>query len=155
MTQRKVRVRFAPSPTGALHIGGVRTALYNYLFAKQNGGDMILRIEDTDSQRFVPGAEDYIIEALTWLGIKFDEGVSFGGNYGPYRQSERRVGDKKHAGQLLNDGHAYIALDTPAELEEKRKVIANFHYDASTRSQMRNSLALSPVDAQGLLESGH
>ena len=90
MTQRKVRVRFAPSPTGALHIGGVRTALYNYLFAKQNGGDMILRIEDTDSQRFVPGAEDYIIEALTWLGIKFDEGVSFGGNYGPYRQSERR-----------------------------------------------------------------
>lgn len=90
MTQRKVRVRFAPSPTGALHIGGVRTALYNYLFAKQNGGDLILRIEDTDSQRFVPGAEAYIIEALTWLGIHFDEGVGFGGNYGPYRQSERR-----------------------------------------------------------------
>ena len=88
MTQRKVRVRFAPSPTGALHIGGVRTALYNYLFAKQNGGDLILRIEDTDSQRFVPGAEAYIIEALTWLGIKFDEGVGFGGEYGPYRQSE-------------------------------------------------------------------
>ena len=87
MTQRKVRVRFAPSPTGALHIGGVRTALYNYLFAKQNGGDLILRIEDTDSQRFVPGAEAYIIEALTWLGIKFDEGVGFGGEYGPYRQS--------------------------------------------------------------------
>ena len=101
MTQRKVRVRFAPSPTGALHIGGVRTALYNYLFAKQNGGDMILRIEDTDSQRFVPGAEDYIIEALTWLGIKFDEGVSFGGNYGPYRQSERREIYKKYVDQLL------------------------------------------------------
>ena len=123
---KKVRVRFAPSPTGALHIGGVRTALYNYLFAKQNGGDMILRIEDTDSQRFVPGAEDYIIEALTWLGIKFDEGVSFGGNYGPYRQSERREIYKKYVDQLLNDGHAYIAFDTPAELEEKRKEIANF-----------------------------
>ena len=155
MTQRKVRVRFAPSPTGALHIGGVRTALYNYLFAKQNGGDMILRIEDTDSQRFVPGAEDYIIEALTWLGIKFDEGVSFGGNYGPYRQSERREIYKKYVDQLLNDGHAYIAFDTPAELEEKRKEIANFQYDASTRSQMRNSLTLSPEEVQSLIESGH
>ena len=155
MTQRKVRVRFAPSPTGALHIGGVRTALYNYLFAKQNGGDMILRIEDTDSQRFVPGAEDYIIEALTWLGIKFDEGVSFGGNYGPYRQSERREIYKKYVDQLLNGGHAYIAFDTPAELEEKRKEIANFQYDASTRSQMRNSLTLSPEEVQSLIESGH
>lgn len=155
MTQRKVRVRFAPSPTGALHIGGVRTALYNYLFAKQNGGDMILRIEDTDSQRFVPGAEDYIIEALTWLGIKFDEGVSFGGNYGPYRQSERREIYKKYVDQLLNDGHAYIAFDTPAELEEKRKEIANFQYDASTRSQMRNSLTLSQEEVQSLIESGH
>ena len=155
MTQRKVRVRFAPSPTGALHIGGVRTALYNYLFAKQNGGDMILRIEDTDSQRFVPGAEDYIIEALTWLGIKFDEGVSFGGNYGPYRQSERREIYKKYVDQLLNDGHAYIAFDTPAELEEKRKEIANFQYDASTRSLMRNSLTLSPEEVQNLIESGH
>lgn len=110
MTQRKVRVRFAPSPTGALHIGGVRTALYNYLFAKQNGGDLILRIEDTDSQRFVPGAEAYIIEALTWLGIHFDEGVGFGGNYGPYRQSERREIYKKYVDQLLEAGHAYIAL---------------------------------------------
>ena len=106
MTDRKVRVRFAPSPTGALHIGGVRTALYNYLFAKQNGGDLILRIEDTDSQRFVPGAEAYIIEALTWLGIHFDEGVSFGGNYGPYRQSERREIYKKYVDQLLESGHA-------------------------------------------------
>ena len=117
MTQRKVRVRFAPSPTGALHIGGVRTALYNYLFAKQNGGDLILRIEDTDSQRFVPGAEAYIIEALTWLGIKFDEGVGFGGEYGPYRQSERRDIYKKYVDQLLEAGHAYIAFDTPEELE--------------------------------------
>ena len=100
MTERRVRVRFAPSPTGALHIGGVRTALYNYLFAKQHGGDLILRIEDTDSGRFVPGAEDYIIEALTWLGIKFDEGVSFGGNYGPYRQSERRRSWKQNARRL-------------------------------------------------------
>lgn len=90
MAERKVRVRFAPSPTGALHIGGVRTALYNYLFARQHGGDLIFRIEDTDSNRFVPGAEEYIIESFRWLGIKFDEGVSFGGNYGPYRQSERR-----------------------------------------------------------------
>ena len=104
MTQRKVRVNASHLVLrGALHIGGVRTALYNYLFAKQNGGDMILRIEDTDSQRFVPGAEDYIIEALTWLGIKFDEGVSFGGNYGPYRQSERREIYKKYVDQLLND----------------------------------------------------
>lgn len=101
MTQRKVRVRFAPSPTGALHIGGVRTALYNYLFAKQNGGDLILRIEDTDSQRFVPGAEAYIIEALTWLGIKFDEGVGFGGEYGPYRQSERRDIYKKYCRSVV------------------------------------------------------
>lgn len=155
MTERKVRVRFAPSPTGALHIGGVRTALYNYLFAKQNGGDLILRIEDTDSQRFVPGAEDYIIEALTWLGIKFDEGVGFGGNYGPYRQSERREIYKKYVDQLLADGHAYIAFDTPAELEEKRKEIANFQYDASTRLQMRNSLTLSESETKALIESGH
>ena len=155
MIERKVRVRFAPSPTGALHIGGVRTALYNYLFAKQNGGDLILRIEDTDSQRFVPGAEDYIIEALTWLGIKFDEGVGFGGNYGPYRQSERREIYKKYVDQLLADGHAYIAFDTPAELEEKRKEIANFQYDASTRLQMRNSLTLSESETKALIESGH
>lgn len=155
MTQRKVRVRFAPSPTGALHIGGVRTALYNYLFAKQHGGDLILRIEDTDSQRFVPGAEAYIIEALTWLGIHFDEGVGFGGNYGPYRQSERRDIYKKYVDQLLASGHAYIAFDTPAELEEKRKAIQNFQYDASTRMQMRNSLTLSEDETKVLIESGH
>lgn len=155
MTQRKVRVRFAPSPTGALHIGGVRTALYNYLFAKQNGGDLILRIEDTDSQRFVPGAEAYIIEALTWLGIHFDEGVSFGGNYGPYRQSERRDIYKKYVDQLLESGHAYIAFDTPEELEAKRKEIPNFQYDASTRTQMRNSLTLSADETKALIDAGN
>lgn len=155
MTERKVRVRFAPSPTGALHIGGVRTALYNYLFAKQNGGDLILRIEDTDSQRFVPGAEAYIIEALTWLGIHFDEGVSFGGNYGPYRQSERREIYKKYVDQLLESGHAYIAFDTPEELDAKRKEIPNFQYDASTRTQMRNSLTLSAEETKASIESGH
>ena len=155
MTERKVRVRFAPSPTGALHIGGVRTALYNYLFAKQHGGDLILRIEDTDSQRFVPGAEAYIIEALTWLGIHFDEGVGFGGNYGPYRQSERRDIYKQYVDQLLASGHAYIAFDTPAELEAKRKEVNNFQYDASTRLQMRNSLTRSPEGTQALIESGH
>ena len=155
MTQRKVRVRFAPSPTGALHIGGVRTALYNYLFAKQNGGDLILRIEDTDSQRFVPGAEAYIIEALTWLGIKFDEGVGFGGEYGPYRQSERRDIYKKYVDQLLEAGHAYIAFDTPEELEAKRKEIPNFQYDASTRMQMRNSLTLSEEEVKSLIEAGN
>lgn len=155
MTQRKVRVRFAPSPTGALHIGGVRTALYNYLFAKQQGGDLILRIEDTDSQRFVPGAEDYIIEALTWLGIKFDEGVGFGGNYGPYRQSERRNIYKKYVDQLLDAGHAYIAFDTPQELEAKRAEVSNFQYDASTRLQMRNSLTLPADEVNALIEAGN
>ena len=120
MAERKVRVRFAPSPTGALHIGGVRTALYNYLFARQHGGDLIFRIEDTDSNRFVPGAEDYIIESFKWLGIQFDEGVSFGGSHGPYRQSERRDIYKKYVQQLLDAGKAYIAFDTPAELEAKR-----------------------------------
>ncbi|WP_106829536.1 glutamate--tRNA ligase [Parabacteroides pacaensis] len=155
MTERKVRVRFAPSPTGPLHIGGVRTALYNYLFAKQQGGEVILRIEDTDSQRFVPGAEDYIIEALTWLGIQFDEGVHKGGAYGPYRQSERKEIYKKYVDQLLNDGLAYLAFDTPAELENKRKEINNFQYDASTRMQMRNSLTLSKEETQALLDAGN
>ena len=116
MEERKTRVRFAPSPTGALHIGGVRTALYNYLFARQRGGEMVFRIEDTDSNRFVPGAEEYIIESFRWLGIKFDEGVSFGGKHGPYRQSERRSIYKKYVDQLLDAGKAYIAFDTPEEL---------------------------------------
>lgn len=155
MTERKVRVRFAPSPTGPLHIGGVRTALYNYLFAKQHGGDLILRIEDTDSQRFVPGAEAYIIEALTWLGIHFDEGVNFGGECGPYRQSERKVIYRQYVDQLLKDGLAYIAFDTPAELEAKRNEISNFQYDASTRLLMRNSLTLSAEETTRLIEEGN
>ncbi len=154
MSERKVRVRFAPSPTGALHIGGVRTALYNYLFAKQHGGDMILRIEDTDSQRFVPGAEAYIIESLEWLGIHFDEGVSKGGDHAPYRQSERRDIYKKYVDQLLAAGRAYIAFDTPEELDAKRQEIANFQYDASTRMQMRNSLVLSADEVAALLADG-
>ena len=154
MPERKVRVRFAPSPTGALHIGGVRTALYNYLFAKQHNGDMILRSEDTDSQRFVPGAEAYIIEALEWLGIKFDEGVGYGGNHAPYRQSERKDIYRKYVEQLLSDGKAYIAFDTPEELEAKRKEIPNFQYDASTRMQMRNSLTLPKEEIDRLIAEG-
>ena len=154
MTERKVRVRFAPSPTGPLHIGGVRTALYNYLFAKQHGGDLVFRIEDTDSTRFVPGAEDYIIEAFNWLGIKFDEGVSFGGNYGPYRQSARRDIYKKYVQQLLDNGKAYIAFDTPEELDAKRKEIENFQYDNKTRGQMRNSLTLSKEEVDQLIAEG-
>lgn len=151
---RKVRVRFAPSPTGALHIGGVRTALYNYLFAKQHQGDFILRIEDTDSQRFVPGAEEYIIEALTWLGLKFDEGTHIGGKYGPYRQSERKEIYKQYVDELLNHGLAYIAFDTPAELEQKRSEIKNFQYDASTRNLMRNSLTLATQEVESLINEG-
>ena len=151
---KKVRVRFAPSPTGPLHIGGVRTALYNYLFARQHGGDLIFRIEDTDSTRFVPGAEEYIIESFKWLGIKFDEGVSFGGNHGPYRQSERRDIYKKYVQQLLDNGKAYIAFDTPEELDAKRAEIENFQYDASTRMQMRNSLTLSKEEVEKLIAEG-
>ncbi len=154
MSERKVRVRFAPSPTGALHIGGVRTALYNYLFARRNGGEFIFRIEDTDSHRFVPGAEEYIIESFRWLGIKFDEGVGFGGNYGPYRQSERREIYKDYVKQLLDTGKAYLAFDTPEELEAKRSEIKNFQYDAHTRLQMRNSLTLSPAETQQLMAGG-
>lgn len=150
----RVRVRFAPSPTGPLHIGGVRTALYNYLFAKQHGGDFILRIEDTDSQRFVEGAEQYIIEALSWIGLKFDEGTHIGGNYGPYRQSDRKDIYKKYVDVLLDKGAAYIAFDTPAELEAKREEIENFQYDTSTRGMMRNSLTLSKEEVQSLIESG-
>ena len=154
MTDRKVRVRFAPSPTGALHIGGVRTALYNYLFAKQHGGELIFRIEDTDSGRFVPGAEEYIIESFRWLGIKFDEGVSFGGNHGPYRQSERRHIYKEYVEKLLNEGKAYIAFDTREELEARREEIKNFQYDASTRQMMRNSLTMPEDEVQRLIADG-
>ena len=154
MSDRKVRVRFAPSPTGPLHIGGVRTALYNYLFARQHGGDLVFRIEDTDSHRFVPGAEDYIIESFRWFGIKFDEGVSFGGNHGPYRQSERRAIYKKYVDQLLADGKAYIAFDTPEQLEAKRAEIQNFQYDAKTRMQMTNSLTLSKEEVERRINDG-
>lgn len=151
MEDRRVRVRFAPSPTGPLHIGGVRTALYNFLFARQHDGDFVFRIEDTDSTRFVPGAEDYIIESFRWLGLKFDEGVAIGGKYGPYRQSERREIYRKYVDQLLESGNAYLAFDTPEELEAKRKEIENFQYDAKTRMQMRNSLSLPKEEVDRLL----
>ena len=154
MTERRVRVRFAPSPTGPLHIGGVRTALFNYLFARQHGGDFVFRIEDTDSHRFVPGAEEYIIESFKWLGIKFDEGVSFGGDHGPYRQSERRDIYKKYVDQLLADGKAYYAFDTPEELDAKRAKIQNFQYDARTRMQMRNSLSLPEAEWRQMIADG-
>ena len=159
--ERRVRVRFAPSPTGALHIGGVRTALYNYLFARQHGGDMLLRIEDTDSTRFVPGAEEYILEALDWLGIGIDEGLRLKkgtkeieavGEHGPYRQSERREIYHRYVKQLLDSGHAYIAFDTPEELEAKRTEIPNFQYDARTREMMRNSLTMSADEVKALLD---
>lgn len=154
MSDRKVRVRFAPSPTGALHIGGVRTALYNYLFARQHGGDLVFRIEDTDSNRFVPGAEEYIIESFRWLGIKFDEGVSFGGEHGPYRQSERRSIYKKYVDQLLAADKAYIAFDTPEQLEAKRAEIQNFQYDARTRCEMTNSLTLPKEEVERRIADG-
>ena len=154
MSERKVRVRFAPSPTGALHIGGVRTALYNYLFARQHGGDMVFRIEDTDSNRFVPGAEEYILESFKWLGVDFDEGVSFGGDKGPYRQSERRDIYRKYVKILLDAGKAYIAFDTPEELNAKRESVENFQYDAKTRMGMRNSLVLGEEETQRLIDAG-
>ncbi|MHB1279319.1 MAG: glutamate--tRNA ligase [Bacteroidia bacterium] len=156
--ERKVRVRFAPSPTGPLHIGGVRTALYNYLFAKKLGGDFILRIEDTDQTRFVPGAEEYIIEALKWVGIPPNEGQGFGdGAYGPYRQSERKAIYRQYADQLLESGHAYYAFDTPEELDEMRdKLKANGmspQYDAVSRMSMKNSLTLSADEVQKRLDA--
>ena len=150
-----VRVRFAPSPTGPLHIGGVRTALYNYLFARQHGGKLILRIEDTDSTRFVPGAEAYIIEAFRWLGITFDEGVHIPNAEGiSYRQSERKPIYKQYADFLLEKGRAYIAFDTPAEIEAKRQEIKNFQYDASTRMQLKNSLTLSAEEVKRRIADG-
>lgn len=151
---RKVRVRFAPSPTGPLHIGGVRTALFNYLFARSKGGEMILRIEDTDSRRFVPGAEEYINESLNWLGIKIDEGVKEGGDFGPYKQSERRDIYRQYVKQLLDNGKAYIAFDTPEELEAARAEHPNFQYDAHTRGNMRNSLTLGEEETRRLIDAG-
>lgn len=153
-----VRVRFAPSPTGALHIGGLRTALYNYLFARRNEGVFVLRIEDTDQKRYVEGAEEYIAESLAWCGISPDEGPQQGGNYGPYRQSERREIYAKYTQRLLDNGRAYLAFDTEEELNARREAEKaagnhNFRYDASTRSGMRNSLSLSAEETTKLLES--
>ncbi len=156
--ERKVRVRFAPSPTGPLHIGGVRTALYNYLFAKQNGGDFILRIEDTDQTRFVEGAENYIIESFKWLGLEFDEGVGIGGEYGPYKQSDRKELYKQYALELVDKGWAYYAFDTAEELDALRKQYEsekkNFQYDCNTRKGLRNSLSLSKEEVEDLLNQG-
>ena len=151
-----VRVRFAPSPTGPLHIGGVRTALYNYLFAKKNKGTFILRIEDTDQARFVPGAEEYIIESLKWLGIEPTEGPAYGGNYGPYRQSERKDIYLAYAQRLVTDGNAYYAFDTPEELDEKRGNDENdsFKYGVNSRMEMKNSLTMEAVEYKKYIDAG-
>jgi glutamyl-tRNA synthetase len=159
MSKREVRVRFAPSPTGALHIGGVRTALYNYLLARQTNGTMILRIEDTDQARFVPGAEEYIIESLKWAGITIDEGVGAGGPYAPYRQSERKHIYREHAQQLIDKGLAYYAFDTEQELEEMREKlkasgVTTPQYNSITRTQMRNSLTLTADETEQLIKGG-
>ncbi len=159
MSNPKVRVRFAPSPTGALHMGGVRTALYNYLFAKKHNGDFILRIEDTDQTRYVEGAEDYIVDALNWCGIPPDEGLSVGGEYGPYRQSERKAMYRQYADQLIESGHAYYAFDTSDELVEmrerlKKAGVPSPQYNAVTRSSMKNSLSLSAEEVQKKLDAG-
>ena len=159
MKNRRVRVRFAPSPTGPLHMGGVRTALYNYLFAKKHGGDFLLRIEDTDQNRFVAGAEEYIIASLKWCKIIPDEGVGFGGEYGPYRQSERKAMYRQYAVQLINSENAYYAFDTPPELEDMRNRlsaagVASPQYNAVTRQSMKNSLTLSEDEVQKRLEAG-
>ncbi|WP_350180523.1 glutamate--tRNA ligase [Phaeodactylibacter sp.] len=149
-----MRLRFAPSPTGALHIGGVRTALYNYLLARKNGGTFILRIEDTDQTRYVEGAEQYIVEALQWLGITPDEGPGIGGDYGPYRQSERKAIYLKYTRQLIDSGHAYYAFDTAEELENAREKDPTFKYDAMVRTRMRNSISMSEEEVEAALENG-
>ena len=156
---KEVRVRFAPSPTGALHIGGVRTALYNFLLARKYKGAMILRIEDTDQTRFVPGAEEYILKSLEWVGIKIDEGAGKGGPHAPYRQSERKPLYRQYAQKLIDEGNAYYAFDTPQELEATReqlkaKGISNFQYDSTTRVQMKNSLTLQAEEVKKKLEAG-
>jgi len=154
---REVRVRFAPSPTGGLHIGGVRTALYNYLLARKSNGTMILRIEDTDQSRFVPGAEEYIIESLAWAGITIDEGVGVGGPHAPYRQSERKAIYKEYAQKLVNEGHAYYAFDTEQELEQMRERLkgsSNQQYGSGTRMEMKNSLTLSQEEVKQKLQAG-
>jgi glutamyl-tRNA synthetase len=155
----KVRVRFAPSPTGPLHIGGVRTALFNYLFAKKHGGDFLLRIEDTDQTRYVDGAEKYIIEALEWCGLSIDEGVTKGGEFGPYRQSERKELYKQYAMSLITEGKAYFAFDTPEEIDEMREKLkaagsSNQQYGIHNRMEMKNSLSLSGEEVQKRISSG-
>lgn len=152
--QKKVRVRFAPSPTGGLHLGGVRTALFNYLFARQHGGDFILRIEDTDQTRFVPGAEEYIKECLAWCGLVPDESPSKPGQFGPYRQSERKPSYHQYAVQLIQDGYAYYAFDTAEELEKQRRLQPNFRYSFENRLSLRNSLSLSKEETEKLLNDG-
>jgi len=149
---KKVRVRFAPSPTGGLHLGGMRTVLFNYLFAKHNGGDFIVRIEDTDQTRFVEGAEQYIFDCLSWCGLEPDESPKHGGPFAPYRQSERKPIYKKYAAELVAKGFAYYAFDTAAELEAKRKEINNFQYNHTTRLQMKNSLTLNKEEVEQLLK---
>ncbi|MCZ4224167.1 glutamate--tRNA ligase [Pedobacter rhodius] len=148
---KKVRVRFAPSPTGGLHLGGVRTALFNYLFARKHNGTFVLRVEDTDQNRFVEGAEEYIVNCLDWCGITPDESPNKPGAYGPYRQSERKSSYRKFAEQLISDGYAYYAFDTPEELDVKRKEFPNFQYGQATRMQMRNSLTLTLSEVEDLL----
>lgn len=152
--EKKVRVRFAPSPTGGLHLGGVRTALFNYLFARKHNGTFILRVEDTDQTRFVAGAEEYITSCLAWCGISPDESPELGGEYGPYRQSERKPGYKQYAEQLIADGFAYYAFDTPEELDAKRKEIPNFLYGQASRMDMRNSLTIPADEVDALLAAG-
>ena len=149
--EKKVRVRFAPSPTGGLHLGGVRTALFNYLFAKKHNGNFILRVEDTDQTRFVEGAEEYIASCLKWCGMSPDESPQTGGPFEPYRQSERKATYKQYADQLIADGYAYYAFDTPEELDLKRKEIPNFTYGLATRGEMRNSLTLTQSEVTTLL----
>ena len=152
--ENKVRVRFAPSPTGGLHIGGIRTILFNYLFAKQHQGEFILRIEDTDQSRFVEGAEDYIVNCLKWCGLLPDESPQLGGNYGPYRQSERKAIYRDYAEQLVKAGYAYYAFDSTEELDSKRQVIENFSYDYKTRKQLRNSLTMPHEAVESLIKEG-
>ena len=154
MDIKKVRVRFAPSPTGGLHLGGVRTVLFNYLFAKQNGGDFIIRIEDTDQTRFVEGAEAYIFETLKWCGLQPDESPLHGGPFAPYRQSERKPIYKQYADKLIANGQAYYAFDTAEQLDIKRKEIPNFQYNYATRSGLKNSLVLGDEATQKLLVEG-
>ncbi len=156
---KKVRVRFAPSPTGGLHLGGVRTVLYNYLFAKKHGGDFLVRIEDTDQSRYVAGAEEYIFDTLKWCGLQPDESVQHGGEYGPYRQSERKASYRQYAEQLVKDGHAYYAFDTPEELEKMRQDYKSEQnpspqYDHTIRMKMQNSLTLSAEKTEKLLADG-